>query len=212
MVKAVSLYDLILDNHKGTNEKSTRTELLEIKWNKKNPLLFCFLAKSTESYSSPHGHIVVVKFSKEKQQMLVKDCKVVCTCPAFLYWGSKYNATQGEYNYRSKTNIPPDVRDPNRERKVCKHIVAVRPYLKNLTGKMVHKKYKDTFEGIPSVRTKLYKVKASEAPALQQIEFDDMQVIEALQAHTEFATALDIVGNDTVFENSIEALLQDGIQ
>lgn len=210
-IEAVNLYELILDNHSGTNEKSLNTELFKIKWHKNNPLLFSFLAKGYESYSSPKGHIVVIKFSKDKQQMLMKDCKVVCTCPAFLYWGSKYNATVGEYNYRTSTNIPPDIRDPNRERKVCKHIAATRQYLRNLTGKTVHKKYKRQFDEIPSVKTQLYtRVKAS-ADTLKEIAFDDMEVIEALSDFTGFNDGLSIIGNDAIFEATIENLLEQGI-
>ena len=209
MINAISLYDLIFNNHKGTNEKSTRTSIYEIKWYKGNPLIFCFLAKSTENYSSPKGHIVVIKFFENKQQMLVKDCKVVCTCPAYIYWGSKYNATQGEYFYKSYTNIPPDIRDPNRERLICKHIVAVRPYLKNLTKTTVHKKYKETFDKIPSVSTKMYKIKSS--AEAQSIAFDSPEVIEALQDFIPFENALDIVGNDKVFESAINQMVEKGI-
>lgn len=199
MLKSANLYDLILDNHKDTNLRSLNTELLEIKWYKRNPLLFAFLAKSYESYSNPQGHLVVIKFSKDGQQMLMKDCKVVCTCPAYLYWGSKYNATVGEYAYKSTTSIAPDKRDPNRERKICKHIAAVRQYFKNQTGKTIHKKFKKQFEEIPSVRTKI------KSSAEKTIPFNDIEVLTALNEVIEINPIE--IQDDKVFEDYVNQVL-----
>lgn len=200
MVLAASLIDLIDNNHDLTNLRSLNTDILEVKWYKRNPMLFAFLARSYEHYSNPNGHLVAIKFAKDTGQMLAKDCRVACTCPAYLYWGSLYNATQGDYNYKTSTDIAPNVRDPNRERKVCKHIAAVRQIMRNMTGSTVHKKYKDSIGKFPSVAPKI-KSNANTIP------FDNIEVIVALQEAIPTIDAFDIVNNDHNFECALETLI-----
>jgi len=63
----------------------------------------------------------------ETKTLLETDVEVSCNCPAWLYWGSAYNAEQEQYRERrSPTGVePPDIRDPMRERLVCKHAYLV---------------------------------------------------------------------------------------
>lgn len=208
-VLAVSLLDLVKDNHSLTNLRSTNTKLLEIKWKKDNPLLFSFLAKSNETYSDPLGHIVVIQFFKDAKNtpMLTKDCRVACTCPAYLYWGSKYNATQGDYFYKSQIDIAPDIRDPKRERKICKHIVAVRQVMRNLNDKSVHKKYKDTFDYNPKVDTVVRKQSKVKSSAIQTIDFNEVEVIASLQRAIPSIDPLATITDDSLFETYLETLL-----
>ena len=54
------------------------------------------------------------------------DVKVSCDCPAFLYWGSDYDASVLGYLYgqsRAKGRAP-DERDPDTNNLVCKHAYA----------------------------------------------------------------------------------------
>lgn len=156
-IKAVSLLNLIKDNHKGTNHKSINCDVLEVEYAKTNPNLFTFLVLSHEPYSSKSGHLVNILFYGDKSpHLLSKDVKVSCTCPAYTYWGSKYNATIDEYNYRTRTTLAPDIRDPNRERKVCKHIAAVRPIIKNSTFKTVKKNIERRLKGNAENKTISY--------------------------------------------------------
>lgn len=64
------------------------------------------------------------------------DVKVHCTCADFYYGGAKYALGAGKYQgalepknagYPKETIIvePPDVRDPQRQRVLCKHCIAV---------------------------------------------------------------------------------------
>jgi hypothetical protein len=50
-----------------------------------------------------------------------------CSCPAFKWWGSGYNARNEGYRLRqtSGEQIKPNIRDPNNENKLCKHLIAV---------------------------------------------------------------------------------------
>ena len=140
MITALSLRQLIDDNAKRTNYLSLRSKVTHIKTLRKD--LFAFLVKSDLSYSSPYGHISVISFDRRKlpYQLLRKDIKVGCTCPAFLWWGNSYNATKGKYARKLfKTNIPPNIRDPHRIHKICKHLVALRPILANKTMNTFHK-------------------------------------------------------------------------
>lgn len=83
-----------------------------------------------ELYSDSGGHTVNVKLldnpaeSEDKKDIRVK---INCDCPAFLWWGSQYHL----YNEGALLGSPrgllksPDVRDPNKQNLVCKHIYAV---------------------------------------------------------------------------------------
>ena len=54
------------------------------------------------------------------------DCHVQCTCPANLYFGYRYEATQLKYAYGiPRENRFPKIRNPNLKGTVCKHIDAV---------------------------------------------------------------------------------------
>lgn len=170
-IKAISLLKLIKDNHIGTNHKSLNSEVLEVKYAKTNKNLFTFLVRSKESYSNPAGHLVNVLFyGNNSTHMLAKDVKVSCTCPSYTYWGSKYNATIGNYNYRTRTKFAPDIRDPNRERKICKHIVAVRPLIKNSTSKTIKKNIEK-------------RLKSSVEPTYTTISYEDDLVRNCLSHH-----------------------------
>jgi hypothetical protein len=67
------------------------------------------------------------------------DVKVYCSCPDFFWGGQKYNVgPHGQYKgalspgnvgpYRLDKEIvnkAPDIRDPNREHVLCKHLLSV---------------------------------------------------------------------------------------
>lgn len=152
----MTVLDLIGENYKPTNSLSLTTKMLEISFKKKNPNLFSFWVLGTQHYSSPTGHIVSILFDDKdgKVSTLLKmDVRVHCTCPAYTYWGCKFNATQRDYNYKWSTDIAPDKRDPKRERLICKHIASIRKNLRNMTLKRAHKKFKvESAEGTPTIR------------------------------------------------------------
>ena len=54
------------------------------------------------------------------------DVAVTCSCPFWRWNGPDYNAKQGEFLYQKpKSNqSAPDIRDPKRVYKVCKHAVV----------------------------------------------------------------------------------------
>lgn len=53
------------------------------------------------------------------------DCHVQCTCPANLYWGYRYTATQLKYAYGiPRENRFPKIRNPELKGTICKHIDA----------------------------------------------------------------------------------------
>mgnify|MGYP001271153002 CR=1 FL=1 len=58
--------------------------------------------------------------------------KIRCTCPAWTYQGSEYHANKEDYllGEAQGTLSQPTTRDPNGEKKVCKHVYGV---LKSIT-------------------------------------------------------------------------------
>jgi hypothetical protein len=52
-----------------------------------------------------------------------RDIFVSCTCNFWHYNGPDYNAVQQEYSERQFSDLSsPDIRDPNRENLICKHV------------------------------------------------------------------------------------------
>lgn len=57
------------------------------------------------------------------------DLHVACSCPAWRWQGPEYHATRKDYQDPKTplqgTASTPDIRDPERDNKVCKHVAAV---------------------------------------------------------------------------------------
>ena len=95
---------------------------------------YLFLVRCKESYSDPKGHIVSINFDYEREEGRERgkrpfqvDVRLRCMCPAFLYWGSEYIATQLDYNTDDyDQQLFPKIRDPELKNLVCKHVISVR--------------------------------------------------------------------------------------
>lgn len=107
---------------------------------------FSFLVRSTETYSSPGGHIASVVYPKVLELKDVKptdnpmnrNIRLHCSCPAFLFWGTEWLSGQNKYNLEPATHIPANIRDPQRNHWLCKHLVRVCNWL-------LYKSFKDIF-------------------------------------------------------------------
>jgi len=80
------------------------------------------------------GDITFDEIKQEFPEVVTMDINVSCDCPAFLYWGSAYIMDlydSGESTLPRYTNpaIPesryPVIRDPQLEKGLCKHLIAV---------------------------------------------------------------------------------------
>lgn len=133
---AETLDRLLHQNNPKTNRLSKTAQVQEVKYSKRNPRLYTFLVKGSQSYSSKTGHIVNILFTdntiRKNGQLLNKNMKCSCTCPAFQYQGCAFNATMGRYNLSNPENTPPDTRDPMRKNKICKHVAATTPIIQKL--------------------------------------------------------------------------------
>ena len=167
---AVTMMDLYSGNHSGTNQKSNNCKIFKIKFDTRSTIKnrFIFYVKCFESYSKSGGWITSLSYQnidhymqRNQKKPLNTDVKVKCSCPAFLYWGSAYNATDEEYNWNFTENRKPDIRDPFRQRKICKHLSHVRTKLRNTTFKQMRKQYssieikinieEENYENIPEI-------------------------------------------------------------
>ena len=149
-IDAVTMMELYSGNHKGTNQKANNCKIFKIKFDTRSSIKnrFIFYVKCFESYSKSGGWITSISYQnidhdkqRNQKKPLNTDVKVKCTCPAFLYWGSASNATEGEYNWNFTENRKPDIRDPFRQRKICKHLSHVRTKLRNKTFRQMRKQY-----------------------------------------------------------------------
>jgi len=83
------------------------------------------------------GYNVNIEFLGNATDMTKDDVRVSCTCGYWKYFGCDFNAKQNGYNLRKMSDFStPDIRDPNREHWICKHIYvtskALMDYIKNI--------------------------------------------------------------------------------
>jgi hypothetical protein len=131
---AATLRGLEAETSPRPKEKAQRSSVKGV-ISRKKFRRFKFLVKSKESYSDPKGHIVSIMYPTVRLfDMYVNPqghnpnntkVRVWCTCPAWQYWGAAFNSTNEKYNLEKKEDRAPDIRDPNRTYKVCKHVLAV---------------------------------------------------------------------------------------
>ena len=117
------------------NTRANNCRVYKIKYRDSTRSKILLLVKCKEDYSKPTGHLVLLRLkpskiinSKSRVRATLKiPMKVYCTCPAYLYWGSRYNATKGVYQMAGhpKEFRKPDIRDPQRKNLMCKHLSAV---------------------------------------------------------------------------------------
>ena len=84
-----------------------------------------FHVKGNKPWSEPH-QVVWLRLD-DKQTMKEQHARVSCSCRSWRYMGSDWNAQKEDYilfGARSNGQVP-DVRDPGRRNKVCKHVIAV---------------------------------------------------------------------------------------
>jgi hypothetical protein len=147
---AISITELVNENDKRFNNRSLNCNVYMMDYEKKSyddRIRYLFLVKCNESYSKTSGHIVTLVFDKnstKKGKPLTDDVRVHCQCPSFIFFGPAYNSTNpvtgDSYNLDIIENRPPDIRDPFRKVKVCKHIVRVKQALRGLSyTKLDHK-------------------------------------------------------------------------
>jgi hypothetical protein len=72
------------------------------------------------------------------------EARARCNCPAWKWWGSGYNASNEDYRIRktSGDEVEPNVRDPKRRNKLCKHVVACLDEIKKLEKTWKQKEFK----------------------------------------------------------------------
>lgn len=77
--------------------------------------------KVTGSKGKPYK---VVLFFRKKGDVW-GEAKTYCSCPYMKWWGPNWNSlVEGFRLWRMGKELPPDIRDPQRKNKVCKHIIS----------------------------------------------------------------------------------------
>jgi len=121
--------------------RARKSEVIAVR-KRKNQKRFMYVVRSSESYSSPTGHLVsflypnLIPFDKLKYYPqltpLNRRARVTCTCPAWQYWGSAFLASREGYELANDKEFrPANIRDPKEENYTCKHVVAVTKHLGN---------------------------------------------------------------------------------
>lgn len=157
----MTLYDLVkLTSYIPTHDRERRCKVLNIR-PRKNHQRFSFLVLGGEKWSSKKGHISTILYPRLNKDYLNQSNKITpmntevlvyCTCPAFLYWGSKYWSSQDGYNIKIYVeDRPPYIRDPHKERYICKHIMRASRYLKKKSFRSLNKDFDKTSATLASL-------------------------------------------------------------
>ena len=82
-----------------------------------------------------HDYLVKLRVLRRGivQDILKMDLELTCSCPAWQWQGPEYHSTTEDYQLGKPrgTASPPDIRDPERQNFVCKHVAAVLNFVKD---------------------------------------------------------------------------------
>ena len=71
------------------------------------------------------GDLYKVVFYFKDKDNIYGDVKIYCNCPMMKWGGPSWNSRiEGFRLWQMAKEVPPDIRDPKRIQKVCKHIIA----------------------------------------------------------------------------------------
>ena len=160
---------------KKPKDKAENGNILGIK-TRKNLRRFSFVVRCLESYSNPKGHIASVIFPEvnfglvdqnwtipSKQEVLLK-----CSCPAFLYYGSAFYASQFMYHIDGNVeNRPPVIRDPEGNRYLCKHLIRVYKYLEKISFDKLMERFEISYKKLSFENLKMASLEADIIPAIE---------------------------------------------
>ncbi len=82
------------------------------------------------SVTGNHTYVVKVKATRPRKnttKFSKMDLEIACSCPAWQWQGPEFHSTSEEYQLGKLigTAAPPNIRDPGRRNRVCKHVAAV---------------------------------------------------------------------------------------
>jgi len=158
---AYTLRQLISQTSMRDIQKAQKSRIQGIKTNPNNALTrLAFIVKSKETYSNPKGHIVSLLYptvnfrnplSFFRKDPMSIEVRARCSCPAWIFWGSAFNSTEGNYLIQPfSEHRAPDIRDPKRVHLVCKHVVRVGKALQGKSFSQLKKIFKEDGKGLAS--------------------------------------------------------------
>lgn len=159
---------------KKPKDKAENGNILGIK-TRKNLRRFSFVVRCLETYSNPKGHVASVIFPDVtfglvdqnwhipvKQNVLLK-----CSCPAFLYYGSAFYASQFMYHIDGNVeNRPPVIRDPESNRYLCKHLIRVYKYLERISFDALMERFEISHKKLSAEILKMATLESDIIPAV----------------------------------------------
>jgi len=88
------------------------------------------------------------------------DLRLLCTCPAFQYWGSAYTLSRSKYDakYGRRERRPPNIRNPKEHGSMCKHmhqVMRVLPFYNSTFAKYLKEYHKTYIEQLTKKALKL---------------------------------------------------------
>jgi len=143
---AASMEDLMRATSQFSRKNAPRCNARLLKADTKNAM-FTYRVVSYMKGSDPRGHIVTVTLNKDPEQKDLRklDIKLGCSCPFWKWWGPDFNAKNNDYlkGKPLSDGSAPEIRDPERKNKICKHVYVVGTVFEKFAKKYELDTYKD---------------------------------------------------------------------
>jgi len=103
------------------------------------------LVKNRRLWTSDKTRVDLRKLAREFLNRV--DVEILCSCPAFQYWGPAYILSLSKYDakYTDKETRPPRIRNPKKYGAYCKHyanVMRVLPFYKTTLAKWLRDFYR----------------------------------------------------------------------
>lgn len=117
----------------GLNPKfveRSKTALVTLKRADLKNLRWIFSVKGNGTYAVK---LRAIRPKKNRTKLSKMDLELSCSCPAWQWLGPEFHAKKEDYQLGALqgTASPPDIRDPDRINRVCKHVAAVLEATRN---------------------------------------------------------------------------------
>ena len=153
-----------------SKKNAPRTSVAQTKADPAN-LTWEFKVHGKEKRSDPRGHLVEIVLESQPNMKDFREMKVkiTCGCEFWKYWGPDFNSGSGNQidPYRlGPTKIDPgvspapNIRDPSRKNKICKHVAAVGKVFQ----KFAAKHNLDTYKQVDEIFDELEKQEKAKNP------------------------------------------------
>lgn len=168
-----SFYELLYFTSEFSAIYSPKCTVKEMRKDAENRT-WSYLVRGNKKDSDPRGHVVYIQLGKDPKEKNIQKLpvKVACSCPFWKWYGPDYNSKQKKYLYEDGHNRSngqaPNIRDPGRKNKICKHVYAVGKVFNHFAETHDLDIYKEVGSIVDNLNKSIDPVKMEDISALKE--------------------------------------------